>query len=79
MEVVSPPASVSLSAIAITRKTYLFDRLRSIASGVIDSAASTFLLLIAVSAFDAGALAKSFIAASGNIGMLLSLWLVPLA
>jgi len=79
MEAVSPPASVSLSAIAITRKTYLFDRLRSVASGVIDSAASTFLLLIAVKAFDAGTLSKSFIAASGNIGMLLSLWLVPLA
>lgn len=78
MEVARQPATVSLSAVAITKKTYLFDRLRSVASGVIDSAASTFLLLIAVKAFDAGSIEKSFIAASGNIGMLLSLWLVPL-
>jgi MFS family permease len=79
MDVVSPPVSVSLSATATTKKTYLYDRLRSGASGVIDSAASTFLLLIAVKAFEAGTIEKSFIAASGNIGLLLSLWLVPLA
>lgn len=78
MDVARSPATASLSAAATTKKTYLFDRLRSVASGVIDSAASTFLLLIAVKAFDAGSIEKSFIAASGNIGMLLSLWLVPL-
>lgn len=78
MEVAHPPAEISLSAAAVTKKTYLYDRLRSLASGVIDSAASTFLLLMAVKAFDAGSIEKSFIVASGNIGMLLSLWLVPL-
>jgi MFS family permease len=78
MEVAVPPATVSPSALAITKKTYFYDRLRSLASGVIDSASSTFLLLIAVKAFEAGTIEKSFIAASGNIGMLLSLWLVPL-
>jgi MFS family permease len=62
----------------ITRLTYRYDRLRSIPQGVIETASSTFLLLIAVTAFDAGPTPKSLIAASGNIGFLLSLWLVPL-
>ena len=61
-----------------TALTYRYDRLRAIPQGVIESASTTFLLLIAVKAFDAGPTPKSLIAAAGNIGLLLSLWLVPL-
>lgn len=69
-----------MSAISeATRLTYRYDRLRAISSGVIDSAASTFLILIAVQALHADSLSKSLIAAGGNIGLLLTLWLVPLA
>lgn len=62
-----------------TRRTYLYDRLRSIAAGMIDSASSTFLILIAVRALHADSLTKSLIAAGGNVGLLATLWLVPLA
>ncbi len=61
-----------------TRLTYRYDRLRAISSGVIDSAAATFLLLIAVKALQADSLSKSLLAAGGNIGLLLTLWLLPL-
>ena len=56
----------------VTRATYRFDRLRSIPAGMLESAGSTFLLLIAVQAYQAGATEKALIAAGGNIGMLLT-------
>jgi MFS family permease len=62
-----------------TRQTYRYDRLRAVATGVLDSASATFLLLIAVQILHADALSKSFIAAGSNIGLLLTLWLVPAA
>ncbi|BCX03258.1 MAG: hypothetical protein KatS3mg053_1196 [Candidatus Roseilinea sp.] len=65
-------------ALTRTQLTYRYDRLRAIPQGVIETASTTFLLLIAVKAFDAGPTPKSLIAAAGNIGLLLSLWLVPL-
>lgn len=65
------------SPLARTRRTYHYDRLRAVPQGVIETASTTFLLLIAVKAFDAGPTPKSLIAAAGNIGLLLSLWLVP--
>lgn len=61
-----------------TQLTYRYDRLRAVFAGIIDSASTTFLLLIAVKAFDAGSAPKSLIAASSNIGLLFSLWLVPM-
>jgi MFS family permease len=69
----------TLNVSSDTKLTYRYDRLRSISGGVIDSAASTFLLLIAVTVFNAGPTAKALIAAGSNIGMLLSLWVVPFA
>ncbi len=60
------------------RLTYHFDRLRAVPQGFIETAGTTFLLLIATRAFDADATTKSLIAASGNLGLLLSLWIVPL-
>jgi len=62
-----------------TRLTYRYDRLRAISAGMIDSASSTFLILIAVRALDADPLSKSLIAAGGNVGLLATLWLVPFA
>jgi len=62
----------------ITRLTYRYDRLRSISAGILDSASSTFLILIAVRALEADSLSKSLIAAGGNVGLLATLWLVPL-
>ena len=62
-----------------TRLTYLYDRLRSVSAGMIDSASSTFLILIAVRALHADAFSKSLLAAGGNIGLLATMWLVPLA
>lgn len=60
-----------------TQLTFRYDRLRAIPQGIIETASTTFLLLIAVKAFDASPTPKSLIAAAGNIGLLLSLWLVP--
>lgn len=68
---------MTLSTLTRTQLTYRYDRLRAIPQGVIETASTTFLLLIAVKAFDAGPTPKSLIAAAGNIGLLLSLWLVP--
>ncbi len=41
-------------------------------AGVLESAANTFLLLMAVRNFEAGALAKAAVAAGGSVGLLLS-------
>jgi hypothetical protein len=68
-----PADHISLSALRVTQLTYHFDRLRSIPAGMLESAGSTFLLLIAVQAYQAGATEKALIAAGGNIGMLLAL------
>ncbi len=56
----------------VTRLTFRLDRLRAIPTGMLESAGSTFLLLIAVQAYQAGATEKALIAAGGNIGMLLT-------
>jgi MFS family permease len=61
-----------LTTARVTQLTYHYDRLRSIPAGMLESAGSTFLLLIAVQAYQAGATEKALIAAGGNIGMLLT-------
>lgn len=52
--------------------TYRYERWRALSAGIIESAGTTFLLLIAVRSFNAGPVAKSIIAASGSVGLLLS-------
>lgn len=52
--------------------TYFHERWRALAAGVIETAGTTFLLLIAVRAFHAGPSTKALIAAAGSLGMLLS-------
>lgn len=55
-----------------TRLTYRAERWRAVAAGVLESAGGTFLLLIAVSWFDAGPLAKGLIAAGSGLGYLIA-------
>src|SRR5262245_41604305 len=54
-----------------TDRTYRYELLRAVASGILETAGSTFLLLIAVW-FGAGPLAKGFVAGAGSLGLLLS-------
>lgn len=63
----------------VAKQTYFYDRLRAVPQGVIEASSTTFLMLIAVQVFDASPLAKALIAASGNAGLLASLWIVPIA
>ena len=46
--------------------------MRSVAQGMLETAAHTFLLLIAVRWFEAGANAKAVVAAAGSVGLLIS-------
>ncbi|PYI85124.1 MAG: hypothetical protein DME26_11735 [Verrucomicrobia bacterium] len=55
-----------------TEITYRYERWRAVTSGILESATSTFLLLIAVRWFEAGALAKALVAGGGSFGLLLS-------
>ena len=55
-----------------TETTYHYERLRAVASGIIETGAHTFLLLVAVRWFEAGATAKAMVAAAGSLGLLLS-------
>jgi hypothetical protein len=59
-----------------TALTYRYDRWRSLASGIIEAAGGTFLLLIAVRWFHAGENAKALVAASGSFGLMLGPWVV---
>lgn len=61
------------------QQTFFWERWRAVSTGVVETAGSTFLLLIAVRWFTAGALAKSLIAGGASVGLLLSPWLLHLA
>jgi len=54
------------------RLTFRYERLRAIAAGVIETAGGTFLLLIAVTHFNAGRTEKALVASGGNPGLLLT-------
>jgi MFS family permease len=55
-----------------TRQTYRFERWRAVSAGILETAGSTFLLLMAVRWFHAGAIAKAIVAAAGSVGLLFS-------
>jgi hypothetical protein len=55
-----------------TKITFRYERLRAVSAGMLESAGSTFLLLVAVRYFSAGAAAKGVIAGAGSLGLLLS-------
>src|ERR1041385_8536590 len=59
-----------------TARTYRFERWRALSAGVIETAGTTFLLLIAVRHYEAGAFAKALVAAGGSGGLLIAPWLV---
>jgi len=59
-----------------TAQTYRCERWRAISSGILETAGSTFLLLIAVRWFHAGALPKALVAGGGSFGLMLGPWLV---
>jgi hypothetical protein len=52
--------------------TYRLERWRAVAAGILETASSTFLLLIAVRYFEAGAIAKGLVASAGSAGLMLS-------
>jgi MFS family permease len=55
-----------------TELTYHFERQRAVSAGIIESAGTTFLLLIAVRQFHAGQIAKALVAAGPSIGLFAS-------
>lgn len=59
-----------------TAQTYRFERWRALASGILEAAGGTFLLLIAVRWFHAGDNAKALVAAGGSFGLMLGPWVV---
>ena len=56
----------------LTRRIYRYELWRALSAGVLETAGSTFLLVIAVRHYDAGALAKALVAGGGSLGLLLS-------
>jgi Major Facilitator Superfamily len=59
-----------------TQVTFRFERWRAVTAGIIETAGNTFLLLIAVRWFEAGAVAKALVAGAGAVGLMLSPWVV---
>lgn len=59
-----------------TAQTFRYERWRALASGILEAAGGTFLLLIAVRWFHAGQNAKALIAAGGSFGLMLGPWVV---
>jgi MFS family permease len=59
-----------------TKLTYRYERWRAISAGVIETAGTTFLLLVAVRGYQAGAFAKALVAGGGSLGLILAPWLV---
>lgn len=55
-----------------TQITFLYERWRAVSSGILETAASSFLLLVAVSYYHAGAISKAAVAGGGSLGLLLS-------
>jgi len=55
-----------------TALTYRYERLRAVAAGIIETASSTFLLLIAVRWYEAGAFAKACVAAGSGLGFVIA-------
>jgi MFS family permease len=59
-----------------TALTYRYEKWRALSSGILETAGSTFLLLIAVRHYQAGASAKALVAAGGSVGLMLAPWFV---
>jgi len=62
-----------------TATTYRFELWRAATAGILETAATTFLLLIALRWYAAGSFMKGIVAGSGSLGLLLSPAIVELA
>ncbi len=63
----------------IVSRTFRVEMVRSVAAGCTETAMATFAILIAVRAFESGPAAKALLLGSFAIGMIGSLFVVPLA
>lgn len=59
-----------------TTITFRYERWRALSAGILETAATIFLLLIAVRWYSAGAISKALIAGGGSLGLLLAPWVV---
>ena len=59
-----------------TALTFRHERWRAFSAGILESAGTTFLLVIAVRYFEAGATAKALVAGGGSFGLLISPFVV---
>src|SRR6185369_16653288 len=73
---VSPLISAPAAACEVTQITYRYEKWRALSAGVLEAAATIFLLLIAVRWYDAGKYSKALVAGGGSVGYLLGPWLV---
>lgn len=55
-----------------TALTYRYEKMRAVSAGILETAGSTFLLIIAVRWFHAGSIAKAMVAAGGSVGLMLT-------
>jgi MFS family permease len=87
---VSAPKRLAIDAVPVIRSrplmeeltptalTYRYERRRALASGILETAGTTFLLLIVVRHFQAGPLSKALVAGGGSLGLILTPWVVSL-
>lgn len=68
----APVQSKAASAAQRTRTTYVHELWRAVSTGILETAGSTFLLVIAVVWFQSGYLSKAMVAGAGSLGLLLS-------
>ena len=61
-----------MSATERTAITYRYERWRALTTGILETAGTTFLLLIAVRAYHSGALWKSAVACGSSLGLLVT-------
>lgn len=59
-------------AVERTRITYRYERWRALSSGILESAGTTFLLTIALRAYNSGAIWKAAVASGSSLGLLLT-------
>lgn len=71
-----PAAAPSVQA--IRDQTFFWDRLRALSTGILETAFTTFLLLIAIQQYDAGPTAKAILACAFQGGMLFTPAIVTL-
>ena len=64
---------------SIVRRTFRAELVRSLAAGLAETALATFAILIAVREYDSGPMAKSILLSSYAVGLVGSLFVVPLA